>query len=146
MEIIATKPNLKIKTFHIDGMGCRQDGSGSAFGWVRVETGRQRIYSINGLTELQAEYKALFGVLKYVAPGSRATIFTHSHELWRHFNIRFRARGDRELAKLYTKVRQMIQEKELKIRVGFILREDNRAVIVPDYSRRKMRGKRLAKP
>jgi len=146
MEIIAMKPNLKVKTFHIDGMGCRQDGRGSAFGWIRIETGTQRIYSVNGLTEHEAEYKALFGVLKYLAPGSRATVFTHSLELWRHFNIGFRARGDRELAKLSAKVRQMIRKKEVTIRVRYIPREDNRAVIVPYYSRRKGPRRQLAKP
>ena len=44
------------------------------------------MYQINGLTEHGAEYQALLGVLKYIAPGSRATIFTHSHEVWGAFN------------------------------------------------------------
>jgi hypothetical protein len=141
MEIIAIEPNLKIKTFHIDGMGGRQDGRGSAYAWIRIETGTQRIYSTNGLTELEAEYTALLGVLKYLSPGSRATVFTHSLELFHHFNIGFRARGDRDLTKLYAQVRQRIREKELEIRVRYILRKDNRAVIVPHHSRRKVSRK-----
>jgi len=99
MEIIAIKPNLKIKTFHIDGMGCRLDGIGSAYGWIRIETGTQRIHSVNGLTEHEAEYEALFGVLKYLEPGSRAIVFTHSLELWRHLLFPKKGAAENGLAK-----------------------------------------------
>jgi hypothetical protein len=134
MEIVRTKPDLRIKTFYIDGMGCRRDGCGSAYGWIRIETDVRRIRQVNGLTEGQAELHPLLWVLRYVAPGSRATIFTHSQIVWGYFNCNasFR-RGLLKVASLFSDARQLIRQKKLNIRVRYILREDNRAVIAPDY-------------
>jgi len=127
MEIIWTKPSLKRNTFHIDGRISGGDGTVSAFNWIRIETGVERLTVGNGLTEHEAVYQALLGVLKYLAPGSRATIFTHSNELFGHFKGGLPTR-DRGLAKLFAQARQLIREKELKIHVRYILREDNQAV------------------
>jgi ribonuclease HI len=110
MEFIPIKPNLNIKTFHIDGLGCQPDGTGSVCNWIRTETWVQRMYQINGLTDHEAEYQALLEVLKYLALGSRATICTHSHEVWWAFNGTFPVR-DQELAKLFLEARQLIRGK-----------------------------------
>jgi ribonuclease HI len=126
MEITNTK------TFHIDGMGGRRNGRGAAYGWIRIETGKQRICVVNGLTEHEAEYQALLGVLKYLAPGSRATIFTHSDEVWGVFTGPFPDR-DRKMANLVRAARRLIREKKLKIRIRYIFRENNQAVFDPSY-------------
>jgi hypothetical protein len=62
----------------------------------------------------------------------RATIFTHSHEVLGAFKGAFRVR-DPKLAKLFLEARQLIRAKQFRLRFRFILREDNRAVLVPDY-------------
>jgi ribonuclease HI len=132
MEIIPIKPNLNIKTFHIDAIGCRHNGMGSYYGWIRIETGKQRIYGVHGLTEHEAEYQALLAVLRYLAPGSRAEIFTHSDEVWGEFTGPFPDR-DPQMTNLRRAARRLIREKKLKVRIRYISRRNNRAVIDPDY-------------
>ena len=61
MEIIWTKPSLKRNTFHIDGRISGGDGTVSAFNWIRIETGVERLTVGNGLTEHEAVYQALLG-------------------------------------------------------------------------------------
>src|ERR1700730_17762500 len=87
MQVIWTKPSLKRNTFHIDGRICEGDRTMSACSWIQIEGGVERLCVVNGITEHEAVYHALLGVLKYLRPTSRATIFTHSHELWGHFNV-----------------------------------------------------------
>jgi hypothetical protein len=140
MKIIFTKPNLKIKTFHLDGIGCRKDGTGSAYGWIRIETGILRIHAVHGLTEVEAAFRALLWVLRYLAAGSQATICTHSHAVWGYFNSDQRARIQPEVEKLARKARRLIQEKKLDIRVRFILPEENRAVLASHSNREAARS------
>lgn len=40
----------------------------SSFDWIRIETGVERLTVVNGLTEHEAVYHALLGVLKYLRP------------------------------------------------------------------------------
>jgi hypothetical protein len=57
MDIIPIKPNLNIKTFHIDNLACVSlTARGSVCNWIRIETWVQRMYQINGLTDHEAEY------------------------------------------------------------------------------------------
>jgi hypothetical protein len=119
----------KNKTFYVDGLGCRPGGSGSAWNWVRIKTGTQRMKSLNDLTQLEAEFHALLSVLKYLLPDSHATIFTHSDEVWERFNYPLPA-GDQEIRRLAVEAHHLIKQKALTIRLRLILRRENRAVIV----------------
>jgi hypothetical protein len=133
MEIIWTKPSLKRNTFHIDGRICDGDRTMSAFSWIQIEGGVERLRLVNGLTEHEAVYHALLGVLKYLRPTSRATIFMHSHELWGHFNDDgLGARGP-ELAKLFAKACRLIREKELEIRVRYVFARTIKRCRLPDW-------------
>jgi hypothetical protein len=138
MKIIEKKPNLKIKTFHIDGRDC---GGSSICSWTRIETGIRLLWTVPPLTELEAGYQALLAVLKYLAYGSRATICTHSYELWDHFNDAFLT-PDKEVAELFAEARQLIHKKKLKIQVRYILHEDNKAVLPKLSKQRNTRWRR----
>jgi hypothetical protein len=44
---------------HCDGAGSRPDGKGSGFAWIRPHTGERYVERVDGLTNNQAEYRAL---------------------------------------------------------------------------------------
>jgi ribonuclease HI len=135
MEIIKKEPDLNIKTFHIDGRDCGRRGTGSIYGWIRIETGVRHVCVVPPLTEHEAEYEALLAVLKYLARGSRATIYTHSSEIRTNFNDPL-VTPDQEITELFAEARELIREKKLKIRVRYIDPEDNRAVLQIPKQRR----------
>ena len=114
--------------FHIDGAGSRPDGTGSGFGWVRLDRNEheQRIKWIAGLTSNQAEYRGLLSVLKYLPPGSTAIISTDSQLVCEQFNGRWAAR-DPGLRDLLQRAHRIIEEKELEVQVRWIPREENLA-------------------
>jgi ribonuclease HI len=114
------------KTFHIDGAGSRPDGTGSGFGWVRLDRNEQRIKWIAGLTCNEAEYRGLLSVLKHLAPGSTAIINTDSQLVCEQFNCRWAVR-DPDLRALLQKARDLIEDKELSVQVRWIPREENLA-------------------
>jgi ribonuclease HI len=117
-------PQVAVKRFHIDGAGARPDGTGSGFAWVRLGTERQRVHREDGLTNNAAEYRALLSVLRYLAAGRRARIFTDSQLVCEQYNGRW-AINDPKLVTLLTQARDLIEDKELEIEVRWIPREEN---------------------
>ncbi len=113
-----------MKEFHIDGSGARPDGTGSGFAWVRIGTEEQRIYRVDGLTNNMAEYRALISVLKHLAKGNRARIFTDSQLVCQQFNHRWSI-NDPKLIRLLDRAEDLIEESELEIEVQWIRREEN---------------------
>jgi ribonuclease HI len=118
--------NLARKVFHIDGAGERPDGTGSGFAWVRLDRDEDRVRYTDGLTNNQAEYRGLIAVLKYLLPGSSAQILTDSQLVCEQFNNRW-AVHDPDLRALLQKARDLIEDKELEIRVRWIPRGENLA-------------------
>jgi ribonuclease HI len=115
-----------LKIFHIDGAGSRPGGTGSGFAWVRIGTAKQRIKRVDGWTNNESEYWALVSVLKYLAGGSRAKIYTDSQLVCQQFNGRW-AVNDSKLMSLLSVARELIQDKSLDIEVKWIPRELNSA-------------------
>src|SRR5437868_6680111 len=103
-----TKQAIQIYT---DGSGCRPDGTGSCFAWLR-ENGSQpaiiRIFKEDRLTNNQAEYKAILSALESVPLASIVEILTDSE------NTCFQLRGERrvkhpKLAELHSQIQKMIE-------------------------------------
>jgi ribonuclease HI len=115
-----------VKLFHIDGAGQRPDGRGSGYAWVRLGTDKQRIQRVHGWTNNEAEYRALLSVLKYLADGSRAKIFTDSQLVCQQFNGRW-AVNDPKLIPLLSRARDLIENKSLQVEVAWIPRGQNEA-------------------
>lgn len=113
-----------MKIFHVDGAGMRPDGTGSGFAWVRIGTDEQRVCRADGLTNNAAEYRALISVLKHLAPGNRARIFTDSQLVCEQFNHRWSV-NDPKLIRLLNRAEDLIEEKELEVQVRWIRREEN---------------------
>jgi ribonuclease HI len=115
---------MKMKQFHIDGSGSRPDGTGSGFAWVRIGTEEQRVYRVDGLTNNQAEYRALLSVLKHLNYGNEARIFTDSQLVCQQFNRRWSI-NDPKLIRLLDRAEELIEDKQLEIDVQWIPREQN---------------------
>jgi ribonuclease HI len=113
-----------MKIFHIDGAGMRPDGTGSGFAWVRIGTKEQRIYRVDGLTNNVAEYRALLSVLKHLAQGNQACIFTDSQLVCQQFSHSWLI-NDPKLIRLLERAENLIEEKQLEIHVKWIRREEN---------------------
>jgi ribonuclease HI len=115
-----------VKKFHVDGAGARPDGTGSGLAWVRIGTEKCRVKLIDGLSNNQAEYRALIDVLKYVAQGSSVCIKTDSLLVVEQFRGRW-AVNDPILKGLLAEARNLVQAKKLEVEVEWIPRERNLA-------------------
>jgi ribonuclease HI len=109
-----------------DGAGCRPDGKGSGYAWLRPDTGQQHVERMDGLTNNQAEYRALVSALEQLSDGSKADMFCDSLLLESQFNGRFRIK-DPDLAALLGTARELIQYKKLTINLQWIPRAKNLA-------------------
>jgi ribonuclease HI len=109
-----------------DGSGCRPDGKGSGFAWIQPQTGQRHIEHIDGLTNNQAEYRALISAISSLADESAVQVFTDSQLMWSQIIGNYKV-NDPELAQLLFQVRDVIKKKQLKFEVQWIPRRENLA-------------------
>ena len=111
---------------YTDGAGCRPDGKGSGFAWFRPDTGQKKIVHEDGLTNNQAEYRAILSALEALPIGEEAEILTDSE------NTCFQLRGDRRvkdprLADLHTRIHAVVDQNRLKVTFNWVPRRENLA-------------------
>lgn len=111
---------------YCDGAGSRPDGKGSGIAWIQPRTGERHIERIDGLTNNQAEYRALISALSTIPRGSAVRVFTDSQVLWSQVLGNYRVHHA-ELAQLLSSVRTLIKDKSLKIDLQWIPRQKNLA-------------------
>jgi len=109
-----------------DGGGCRPDGKGSGFAWFREDTGAKKITREDGLTNNQAEYRAIISALQSLSSQSKAEILTDSE------NTCYQLKGDRrvrdpKLAELHDQIQALIEKNQLSVTFTWIPRRDNKA-------------------
>ncbi len=119
------KTDLRIRIF-TDGAGSRPDGKGSGFAWLREDTGERKIVREDGLTNNQAEYRAILAALEILPPGAKAEILTDSE------NTCFQLKGIRRvlnphLAELNCKIHSLIAKRRLEIGFTWVPRRENLA-------------------
>jgi ribonuclease HI len=117
--------NQRIRIF-TDGSGCRPDGKGSGFAWLREDNRTKKIIPEDGLTNNQAEYKAILSALESLEQGVRAEILTDSE------NTCFQLKGERRtrdprLATLNETIQTLIATSHLDVIFTWIPRRDNQA-------------------
>ena len=125
MKTVSKKPNAVVRIF-ADGSGCRPDGKGSGFAWVREDTGERKITRKDSLTNNQAEYHAILSALESLGPGVKAEILTDSE------NTCFQLKGERRvrdphLAALNDQINDLKTKKLLNVTFTWIPRRDNKA-------------------
>jgi len=109
---------------YCDGAGSRPDGKGSGFAWIIPETREQHIERVDGLTNNQAEYRALISALTAIPHGSVARVFTDSQLVWSQVAGNYRAH-DPALSDLLDQVRTLIKDRHLKIDLQWVPRSKN---------------------
>jgi ribonuclease HI len=122
---IKKKEDSRIRIF-TDGAGSRPDGKGSGFAWLREDTGERKIIRQDGLTNNQAEYRAILAALEALPPTAKAEILTDSE------NTCFQLKGIRRvlnphLAELNCKIHSVIAKRRLAVGFTWVPRRENLA-------------------
>lgn len=115
-----------MKVFHVYGEGAGPDGIGSGFAWVKVDTGKNHVERIDGLTKEEAEYMGLIGALEYVGDGSAVEILLDSQVVCDQFMYPFPV-NDPRLNALLSKACDLEEEKDLDVQARSIPRKKNQA-------------------
>lgn len=93
---------------------------------MNVTTDEERVKPVHGLTNNQAEYRALIYALLNLPRGAEAKIFSDSQLVVRQFEGDWSI-NDQRLRRLLNRAREVISERELKITVTWIPRNQNLA-------------------
>ncbi|MGA9808259.1 MAG: RNase H family protein [Candidatus Sulfotelmatobacter sp.] len=118
--------SAKPLTMFFDGSGCRPDGEGSGFAWLRPDTGQRHVERVKGLTNNQAEYRAFLAALQNVPEGSTVEMFSDLQLLCSQFEGNYRVK-DYALQELLSEVRALILNKQLKVKLQWVPRSRNLA-------------------
>lgn len=113
-------------TVHIDGAGPGPDGSGSRVSRVVVGTSIARVKPVEARTNNEAEYRALRYAVSNVPRGGEADIFSDSLLIVNQVNGKWAVRDPKMKAQL-DRIRKIISDRRLKIRLSWIPREENLA-------------------
>ena len=121
-----TKQATAVIRIFTDGAGCRPDGKGSGFAWLREDTGEKKVTREDGLTNNQAEYRAILSAVESLSAGAKAETLTDSE------NTCFQLRGERRvrdphLAELHDQIQALITKNRLTVKFTWIPRRENRA-------------------
>lgn len=126
---MSPKRNLNRKPVQvfIDGAGKSSlDGKGSGYAWLRPDTGERSLKKQDGLTNNQAEYRALLAALEALPPNTKAQILSDSQLLVCQFQGLWAVR-DPKLAELLESARTLVRRKKLEVEVKWIPRKQNPA-------------------
>jgi ribonuclease HI len=110
----------------VDGAGMRPDGTGSGYGWVRVDTGRQEAKWRDGLTNNQAEYRGVLFALRNVPEGTAVELLSDSQLVCYQLAGKYSVR-DPKLRPLFLRVAELIRERRLNVKFSWVPREENLA-------------------
>ena len=128
--------------FYSDGSGARPDGMGSAIAWFREDTGQEHVETVDGLTNNEAEYRAIISALQSAPPRSKVKIFSDSQLVIYQICGVYRI-NDPELALLRNSVNDAVLDRNLNVEFKWIPRSQNRA---DKLLRRKAPWNSSAKP
>lgn len=111
---------------YTDGSGSRPDGKGSGFAWLCPETHEVKIVHEDGLTNNQAEYRAILAAVESLSTGAIAQILTDSE------NTCFQLKGQRrvldpQLANFHARIGALITKNHLTVEFAWIPRRENLA-------------------
>lgn len=111
---------------YTDGAGCRPDGSGSGFAWVRQDTGEKDRIREDRLTNNQAEYRGILAALESVPKDSTVEIRSDAE------NVCCQLRGERRvldqnLMRLRDQILGLKQKHNLSVAFVWVPRGENLA-------------------
>ena len=116
----------RVIQIYCDGSGKRPDGKASGFAWLREDTREKHIERVDGLTNNEAEYRAVISVLKSVRTGTHLEVLTDSLLVVSQLHGEYRIK-DAKLATLAAEVQTLTQRKKLTLKVTWVPRAENLA-------------------
>ena len=119
-------PAQTILRIFTDGSGARPDGNGSAIAWLREGDDARHVESIGGLTNNQAEYRAIISALESVPVDSTVTILSDSQVVIYQIHGVYRVNSD-SLIELRNRVNEIVILSNLTATFQWIPRTQNRA-------------------
>jgi len=117
------KKQIRIFT---DGAGKRPDGKGSGIAWIREDTKERVVERIDGLSNNDAEYRAVISALKRLPNGSHVEILADSLLVVSQTKGEYRI-CDPKLVRLASELKTVVERKRLHFTITWIPREDNLA-------------------
>lgn len=117
--------NKAIRIF-TDGSGSRPNGKGSGFAWLRQDKSAKKIFREDGLTNNQAEYRAILSALEFLPKGTNAEILTDSENTCCQLNGQRRVLNPK-LAEIYQQIQDLIEKNRLTVSFAWIPRRENLA-------------------
>jgi ribonuclease HI len=111
---------------YTDGAGCRPDGKGSGFAWVRLDTGVKTRIREDGLTNNQAEYRGIKAALESVDENSTVEIRSDAE------NVCCQLKGERRtldqnLVRLRDQILEISEKHNLSVSFIWVPRNENLA-------------------
>jgi len=116
----------KLVRIFCDGAGQGPDGKRSGFAWLREDTRQWKRERLDGLTNNEAEYRAILSALKPLRAGLGVEIITDSQLVVSQLRGEFRIREPR-LEKIANEVKTLIQRKRLTVKFIWMRRSENKA-------------------
>lgn len=107
------------RTYFIDGRGKRADQKGSGFAWIDLSSGRSRVDWVDGLTNNEAEYRALLAALDDAPQGTSIRVITDSQLVCEQMKGNYRVTRP-ELRKLRDAAVARIEEKQLGFEIDWL--------------------------
>ena len=120
------KARNAVSIIFIDGAGRRPDGTGSGYAWLNRATGRQQVKWEDGLTNNQAEFRALLYALETRPMGTEVKIHSDSQLLVAQFQKDWTVKNP-ELEDLLLQAREIIRERHLTVTLSWVPRDRNPA-------------------
>ena len=111
---------------YTDGRGPTPDGHLPAFAWLREDGSGQCVREQKGITSNEAEYLAILSVVEAMTAGTQVEILTDSLLAKAQLNGEYRIR-DLKLVRLAGQIKTVAHKKQLKLKVSWVPRADNRA-------------------
>ena len=97
-----------------------------AFRGLREDTGLQHVEVVNGLSNNEAEYRAVISALRSIKPHSNVELLTDSLLVVSQLRGEYRIL-DSKLTKLAGEVKTIVEQKHLDLKLTWIPRKENRA-------------------
>lgn len=121
----SSRPHKTIR-FYTDGSGCRPDGKGSAIAWLRDDASEEHVEQIDGLTNNQAEYRAILSALESSPSGSTIEILSDSQLVISQIRGEYSV-YDPDLCDLRNRVNNAVTLRKLEVTFTWVPRGQNRA-------------------
>jgi len=119
-------PNQNHFRVFVDGAGMGPFGTGSGYAWIYESKKKRLVKRIDGLTNNEAEYRALLSALKHLPEGAEAEVFSDSLLICAQYAGRY-AVNKPELQALLSRVREVVRDRRLKVTLTWVPRERNLA-------------------